>query len=356
MTTARIASSLTGLTSLLADEQIWADHQPYLEARGYMLRPRYRPGWVSEAIRLGKSVFQCEDSIAAHECWVLDATRISDGAQMILKIVELSSPDVTISSFLANEPGARNYTVPLVDIFPMPEHETWGWMAMPRMRGCHDIPLVFKTVREFAEFMHQVLEGLVFLHSKNIAHRDICTQNIVMDASRLIPGGFHFIHPHTSDGLNLLGRFEPHRIKTRTAAGPMKYYYIDFGLSVQFPSFEARELVKGRCGQLRKHVPEISDTVPYDPFKLDVRLVGEMIRVEFLEWYLGLDFIIPFMKKLRRRNPKRRPDAATALDLFQQHMSRMSEADLERPLAFCPSLIQKTRGQVALAWKTFQFR
>src|ERR1700742_4121102 len=58
---------LPGLTSLLPDEQVWADHQPYLEARGFMLRPRYRPGWVPEAIRLGKSVFQCEDSIALSE-------------------------------------------------------------------------------------------------------------------------------------------------------------------------------------------------------------------------------------------------------------------------------------------------
>ena len=63
----------------------------------------------------------------------------------------------------------------------------------------------------------------------------------------------------------------------------MKHYFIDFGLSVQFTSFEARELVKGRCGRVRKHKPEISDTVPYDPFKADIRLVGEMIFCEFLK-------------------------------------------------------------------------
>src|SRR6201999_3585418 len=34
--------------------------------------------------------------------WVLDATRISDGAQTVLKIVRLNSPDIAISSFLAN--------------------------------------------------------------------------------------------------------------------------------------------------------------------------------------------------------------------------------------------------------------
>ncbi|KAF7352406.1 hypothetical protein MVEN_01205000 [Mycena venus] len=349
--------NIAGLTSLLPEEQIWAHYQPYLEARGYMLRLRYRPDWVPEAIRLGKDPFDCEDSIPG-EGKVLDATRISDGTQVVLKIVELLSADVTISSFLANEQGAQKHTISLLEWIPI--DDTWGWMVMPRMRGCYDLPL-FRTVREFNEFLLQVLEGLVFLHSKNIAHRDICTQNIVMDASRIIPGGFHFVLPLTSNGLDFLKIYtgdesEPHYMKTRTEAGPTKYYYIDFGLSVRFPSFEARTLVTGNYGRLRKHVPEISDTVPYDPFKVDVRLVGEMLRFEFLEHYLGLDFVIPFMKELRRHSPANRPDAAMALGLFRQLVSRMSDKDLDRPVRFCPSVIRQTRKQFILSLKTFDFR
>ncbi|KAJ6569181.1 hypothetical protein B0H19DRAFT_1256840 [Mycena capillaripes] len=96
----------------------------------------------------------------------------------------------------------------------------------------------------------------------------------------------------------------------------MQYYYIDFGLSVRFPSREARRLVSGDCGRLRKHVTEISETVPYDPFKVDIRLVGEMLRSEFMVEYDGLDFLVPFVRRLRRRNPVERPDAAEALALF----------------------------------------
>ncbi|KAJ7139605.1 kinase-like domain-containing protein [Mycena epipterygia] len=324
-------------TLLGEQERQWMHYQPFLEKQGYMLRRRYRPGWISEVLTLGKSPWHCEDSISTRGR-VLDATRISDGAQVILKMVEMISTETTVSKFLANEPGADNHTITMLELIPMHDDPEHAFLVMPRMRGCSDPPL-FATVGEFIEFVEQVLQGLAFLHSKNIAHRDICTLNLVMDSSRLIPGGFHFLSACTSDGVNYLypGANDSHPgvMKTRSMAAPMQYYYIDFGLSVHFPTFEARQLVTGECGQLRKHVPEISDTIPYDAFKADVRLVGEMLRTDFLLFYTGLDFIIPFVKKLRRRNPARRPDAVQALALFQCLVSRMKERELMTPLDIC---------------------
>ena len=32
---------------LLSRELFWRDHQPWLEEKGYMLRPRYKPDWVA---------------------------------------------------------------------------------------------------------------------------------------------------------------------------------------------------------------------------------------------------------------------------------------------------------------------
>ncbi|KAJ6463187.1 hypothetical protein DFH09DRAFT_1347319 [Mycena vulgaris] len=202
-------------TTLGDAERYWVHYQPFLEEQGYRLRPRYRPGWISDTLRLGKGLLECEDSIV---CWggVLDATRIVDGVQVVLKVVPTVSTETDISEFLKNEPVSD--------------------------------PPSFETAWEFIQFVEQVLQGLAFLHSKNIAHRD--------DSDPLV-------------------------IKSRTRAGPMSYY-IDCGLSVHFSSFEARELVTGEYGRLRKHVPEISDTVPYDAFKADVRLVGEMLRGEYL--------------------------------------------------------------------------
>ncbi|KAJ7671950.1 hypothetical protein B0H17DRAFT_1244622 [Mycena rosella] len=208
---------------------------------------------------------------------------------------------------------------------------------MPRMRRC-DYPPFFTRVGEFTEFVLQVLEGLVFLHGKNIAHHDICAKNLVVDPSRMIPDGSHFMWFMTANGVDHLRDYtgndsDPHIMKSRTEAGPMRYYHIDFGLSVHFPSFEARGLGTGEDGRYRKHIPEISETVPYDPFKVDVRSVGEMLRREFLWHYKGLDFIVPFVKTLRRRNPSKRPDAVEALGRFRRLLSWMSEKDLAAPVS-----------------------
>ncbi|KAJ6479508.1 kinase-like domain-containing protein [Mycena vitilis] len=317
-------------------ERQWVHYQPFLEKCGYMLRPRYRPGWVSDAITQGKDVWECEDAIPAQGFDVLDATRISDGAQVVLKVIKTKSSESSIAAFLANEPNAGKYTIPVLELLPLYDAPRWTFLVMPRMRQCSH-PW-FATVREFTDFVLQVLEGLVFLHSKNIAHRDICTANIVMDASRMIPGGFHFLSPLTSDGVHPLrahtrddsGYSSLHTIKSRTDAGDVRYYFIDFGLAVRFRS--KRGTVTGDVGRLRKHVPEISARVPYDPFKVDMRLVGEMLRTSFLLVYTGLDFAVPFVRRLRQDDPRRRPDAAEALKTFQQIVSRMSEKELARPL------------------------
>ncbi|KAF8182124.1 kinase-like domain-containing protein [Mycena galopus ATCC 62051] len=332
-----LLTTMASATTLGEEERFWANHQPFLESRGYMLRRRYRPGWIPDVLT-GKTLLQCEDCLMTSD-EVLDATRISDGAPVVLKIVTTFSPDTRISWFLTNEPGAEHHAVPCIELIPCPNDEDLAFMVMPRMRECSYLPL-FATVREFIEFVQQVLEGLVYLHSKNIAHRDICTRNIVVDPSTLIPGGSHFIEPSmASDGITFLllpedahtNTSKPH-MKTRTQAGPLKYYFIDFGLSVQFRSYEERELVMGDVGRLREDIPEISETVPYDPFKVDVRLVGEMLLHEFLERYTGLNFVVPLVRKLRCKDPARRPDAAAALELFMGLISKLGDKELDRPV------------------------
>ncbi|KAJ6482835.1 kinase-like domain-containing protein [Mycena vitilis] len=334
-------------TSLVDDEREWARYQPFLEESGYMLRPRYRPGWVSEMRTAGKGSWECEDSIPT---WggVLDATRIIDGTQVVLKMVQTMSTELFMAEQLKKYPEASKHTVPVLEVIRMPDNCDRAFMVMPRMRGCDDTPY-FGTVREFVEFLQQVLEGLVYLHSKNIAHRDICPKNIVVDPSDMIPGGFHFSHSSTSNGVKWIPDYQAddptcttHFMKTRTRAGPMKYYYIDFGLSVQYSSFESRELVTGQCGQRSKHIPELSRPMPYDPFKADVRSVGEMVRKDFLMEYSGFDCFIPLVRRLRRRRPACRPDAAGALVLFHDLVSKMSEKQLEQPVWTCYSRKRKT--------------
>ncbi|KAJ7469284.1 kinase-like domain-containing protein [Mycena galericulata] len=315
-----------------------------------MLRPRYHQDW---SLPPGTTPVEAESAIPLRTLGgVLDGTRISDGAQVVLKFVGTVSPDTQISGYLTTEPGAQNHCLPILELLQIedPEYSGYSFMVTERMRDCHDDP-VFKTIGEIIEFIQQVLEGLVFLHSKNIAHRDICMKNIVVDASRMIPSGFHFTWPWmTSDGTHLLYPYNgddtvPH-IKSRTQAGPMKYYFIDFGLSVQYPSYETRELVTGECGRLREQIPEISETVPYDPFKVDVCLVGEMLNEE-LYTYAGLDFLVPFTRALRHRDPDIRPDAQEALALFRDLVSKIGVDGLTKSLPRARDVKSEQEGEAA---------
>jgi serine/threonine protein kinase len=101
---------------------------------------------------------------------------------------------------------------------------------------------------------------------------DIAPQNMVMDESRVIPKGSHFVNPRTHTGF--YGFFS---WNDRCSVGPVDYSYIDFGLSLYFPGGKdtARHL-----GTLRTFptIPELSQIVPYNPFKVDIFQLGLTIH------------------------------------------------------------------------------
>ena len=94
-----------------------------------------------------------------------------------------------------------------------------------------------------------------------------------MDAKPLYPDGHHPVRlKFAPDGM--------HRVTPLPRAGrSIRYYYIDFGLALQFqPGVTPTAL--GRVGRDRE-VPELSDTVPYDPFKVDIFALGHLYSQEF---------------------------------------------------------------------------
>ena len=66
---------------------------------------------------------------------------------------------------------------------------------------------------------------------------------------------------------------------SRLEAG-VKYYFVDYGISSYFPPGSRRELVLGIASRDRD-VPELSNDVPYDPFKVDIFTIGNVLRGEF---------------------------------------------------------------------------
>ena len=104
--------------------------------------------------------------------------------------------------------------------------------------------------------------------------------NFLMDASAMYPEGFHPAQTAYKRDYSGWANYLP-----RSTVG-VKYYFADFGISVHKPEKDRSRFVTGNLGRDRRP-PELSVTVPYDPFKLDVFIVGNMLKQEFC------DVIIP---------------------------------------------------------------
>ena len=85
--------------------------------------------------------------------------------------------------------------------------------------------------------------------------------------------GFHPLH---TTSLADATTFAP--MISRIEAG-VKYYFIDYGISSYFPAGSKRELVLGIAGH-DQDVPELSNNVPYNPFKVDIFTIGNVLRDE----------------------------------------------------------------------------
>lgn len=94
----------------------------------------------------------------------------------------------------------------------------------------------------------------------------------MMDAKSLFPEGHHPVRTDWSPDFKGLARHHT-RIE---ASPPVRYHFIDFGLSSRIPAGQSK-LVLGVYSQ-DKEVPELSLTVPYDAFKLDVFILGNVLR------------------------------------------------------------------------------
>ena len=90
----------------------------------------------------------------------------------------------------------------------------------------------------------------------------------------MYPLGFHPVHDTLLKDAKTFAPMIP-----RLEVG-VKYYFVDYGISSYFPPGSQRELVLGIAGRDRD-VPELSNSVPYDPFKVDIFTVGNVLRGEF---------------------------------------------------------------------------
>ncbi|KAJ3004551.1 hypothetical protein NUW54_g4764 [Trametes sanguinea] len=311
---------------LSEEEQKWRDRYELLETHGYRLRARLRPGWVpSWKGKPRDALLDSEDwwvppvshSLHIFETavliWipmklrskVMDATRVSDEALVYMKSIRTDSEELRILTYFSSDElrrDPRNHCVPLLDVFEDSVDADMSIIVMPFLRYINNPS--FELVDDVLEMLDQVLEGLVFMHDHGVAHRDCAFKNIMMDASSLFPKGFHPIaQKMLADGVT------PATVLSRASA-PVHYYFIDFGISTWFTD-DSPKLVVGTDG-LDREPPELSKTVPYDPFKLDVFLIGNLIRRRLYETYSNISMLEPLMNRMIESDPSKRPTAAEA--------------------------------------------
>ncbi|KAJ7902316.1 kinase-like domain-containing protein [Mycena leptocephala] len=325
----------------LKDREIyWRDHQVWLQECGYMLRPRYLPSWIpSWKTDPTKVDLFCEDGIPLSGNQPMDAIRIEDGASVVLKVVSKSEhPDEArifqyfSSPELASD--ARNHCLPLLAQLSPPDDEDKVIFVMKLMRK-YDSPR-FDTFGEVVEFFRQMFEGVQFMHQHRVAHRDCNANNIMMDGQHLFPDGFHPQNPVYKPGTPT---FQKAKHYTRTQQ-PVKYYFIDFGLSSKFEPGQDTRVHPLEGGD--KTVPEFrfreamrDPTIkfyPLDPFPTDIYYLGNLIRTEFLEGApkrgisakFGFNFMKPLVSDMVQADPAKRPTIDEVVERFEKIQKKLS--------------------------------
>ncbi|KAI0786625.1 kinase-like domain-containing protein [Abortiporus biennis] len=300
---------------LLPTERFWRDIQPWLQTKGYMLRPRYMPDW-KPSWNDHDNEWRFEDAAVCMRKPIMDATRILDGELVVLKRVSTSRHphELELTQFFSNEPirsHPRNHCIPLLDSFELPDRpaDPMVILVLPLLRVLNDPPM--KSVGETMEFFRQVFEGVQFMHSCHIAHRDLMDLNIMMDPKPMYPNMFHPTVPVKNR--NFRGKAKHY---TRTAR-PTKYYIIDFGLSRQYDPTGSPPLELPIFGG-DKSVPEFKADFnkPINPFHTDIYYIGNMIREDFLQKTQGLEIITSLVADMTQDDPEKRPDIDEVISRF----------------------------------------
>lgn len=246
----------------------------------------------------------------------LDARRISDGEFLMLKKIQKSVHpyEAEIGLFFSQEPLAShpmNHCIPIFDVLVPPDDPDIQILVMPLLRKNGEPSIA--TIGEMMEFLRQLFEvrhsffrkqtfpnwhdqtGIAIHASMSCCppvrrdipssrpgietyfHSDCMSLNIMMDPRGLYPNMYHPLNRYFDVGNN-------HRAKhyTRTLK-PVKYYFIDFGISRKFdpqggPPRELPILGGDRTA------PELQNCrVPIDPFPTDIYYLGNFIREEILK-------------------------------------------------------------------------
>jgi len=303
--------------SLYGSEEWWRDYYYHIKLHGYLLRPRYSPRWEPSWKHSGKYFFSTEDGQPSILRAAMDATRQSDGKQVMLKKIfpEEGPHELTITQFFSSPElvhHPRNHCVPLLGVIETPVIGQ-KLMVMPFLRPFNNPR--FQTFGEFVAFFGQVCEGLEFMHKQNVAHRDCTVNNLMFDPCEMYPEGFHPIQMNRKR--NFKGRAKRY---TRTERPP-RYYLIDFGLSRRYRS---RDVLDEPLRGGDRSAPEHQDGRLCNPFHTDIYYLGNLVRDEFMRKYNGFEFMKDLVDQMTNADPLKRPLIEDVVAKFSQIRTSLS--------------------------------
>ncbi|KAJ7162139.1 kinase-like domain-containing protein, partial [Mycena filopes] len=322
---------------LLPLEIFWREAYSWLKESGYLLRPRYSPDWTAPWIKTGGDRSEFEEGALMISPEVMDATRMSDGAYVILKrsegSVDAPSQEISIFRKLFAEPLAsnpENHCVPALDFLRVPDEieKNMALIVMPKLFLYQHYP--FSTIGEVVQFLFCIFEGLKFMHSHNIWHGDCKYDNILMDASPILRDDPHpWKRFKTRDYKPIL----PARSRTKH---PIKYYWIDFDVSGEYDPSQGPPLTDPGYGGNR-NVPEWAHLEEQcNPFAVDVWCLGDLLRGQFINGnqvypphkVSGLEFMKELVADMCQEDPTKRPTMDVVLARFSRLTADLSEFKL----------------------------
>ncbi|KAJ7032028.1 kinase-like domain-containing protein [Mycena alexandri] len=313
-------------------EAFWFQRRAFLEKAGYRLRPKFNPRFVGPK---PPGRYSLGDHTAHHPRKnIMDAERISDGQQVMLKWVsKKTNPfEVELARFFSMPALARNpknHCIPILDVLRDPQDSDKQIIVMPRLIR-FDEP-IFDTVGEVIDCFRQIFEGIQFMHENFVAHRDCSLLNILQDPTKLYPRGFHPVHSclnPTNDGL-------AYSI-TRTECWP-RYYIIDFGLSRRYDPSNGPPL-EHAIPSGDRHPPDYAGT-ECNPFPEDIRSLGDILKRHFIRshpscgggTHMPLQFLKPLVDDMTHKDPAMRPTIGEVIQRFNKDCDRLTPWQLRKP-------------------------
>ncbi|KAI9069816.1 hypothetical protein FKP32DRAFT_1586615 [Trametes sanguinea] len=193
-----------------------------------------------EVIRLGL------DPVDPAKIGVVYRARVLNKPQYYIKIVDTSTQEAEVYKRLSQCLATPNHTIPGELTPPEAGHPL---LITPALSGFIIYIATASSLSETLAFFYQMMEGIEYMHSMNIAHMDVCPANIVAASLRTdqpYPG-----------------------------VEPAKLYFIDFGSSLQLPLGPG---VQGAIPLPPSQYGLILDIKHFDPYSWDIHCAALTMR------------------------------------------------------------------------------